>query len=126
MALFKPATPLAQAALLIGIGILFWGLCVGPAWWLAQSDGVLGLSIAAVVCIFPGCIALLVKTFLSPSQNAFFLLSSALRFGVVVGTVLVLKSQRPDLGLKQLFVWLILFYMLVLALETWLVLRRAT
>jgi len=115
-----------QTAVLVGLTLLLWVMLVGPAWLLSNLNGVIGLSVAAFVCCVPGCVAFGLKALFKPSPNGFFLLSTGLRFGFVIAVTLLVKQERPELGLRQFHVWLIFFYLAALAVETWLVLRRPT
>jgi hypothetical protein len=46
------------------------------------------------------------------------LLGMGLRMAAVLGATVVVCLRRPDLGLVEFFVWLILFYLVTLAVET--------
>ena len=109
---------------LIG-GAGLWALLAGPAWMLAGTLGVIGLTIAAVLCLAPALVTVAFDVLLAPSQNVLFLVSTGLRFGLVLASALVAKVSRPEFGLREFFVWLIVFYLFTLAVETWLLLRKA-
>ncbi len=105
---------------------LFWVLLIVPAWLVADLRGFVGLSVAAAMCLLPGVIALGCKSWLAAdSQSAFVLIASGLRLGIVLAGALAAKSLWPAFGFKEFFVWLVLFYLFVLAIETWLTVRRA-
>lgn len=122
----KSSTAFRDAAILGCSGVAMWALLLVPAWLLAKMLGVVGLTISAVLCVFPGCIIVVWKGYLSPSQNALFLVSTGLRFGLVFGSAMLAKLARPEFGISEFYIWLIVFYLYALAIETWLVLRRAS
>lgn len=125
MSLSRTSIALRQVAVLVVSGIVLWGLLVSPAWLLAGVDGLVGLTISALLCVVPGCVVVVWKVFLSPTQNVLFLVSTGLRFGLIFASALLAKAVRPGFGIREFYVWLIVFYLYALAVETWLVLRRA-
>ncbi|MGH7200630.1 MAG: hypothetical protein ACREJB_08505 [Planctomycetaceae bacterium] len=112
------------ARLTAACGLLWLALC-GPAWWLAGSEGLWGLTISALLCLVPGLIVFVVAAFgrTAASPVGAVLLGMALRMTFVLVGVLVVRGVRPDLGLRSFLVWLVMFYLVTLAIETWLVLR---
>lgn len=120
----RTSIALRQVAMLVVSGVALWGLLVVPAWLLAEMNGLIGLTISAVLCVVPGCVVVVWKEFLSPTQNVLFLVSTGLRFGLIFASALLAKAVRPEFGIREFYVWLIVFYLYALAVETWLVLRR--
>ena len=114
-----------QLSLFLLGGVGLWALLAGPAWLLAGTTGLIGLTIAAVLCLAPALATVAFEVMFAPSQNVLFLVSTGLRFGLVLGSALVAKTSRPEFGLREFFVWLIVFYLFTLAVETWLLLRKA-
>ena len=60
------------SVILIG-GAGLWALLAGPAWLLAGTIGVLGLTIAAVLCLTPALVSVAFDVLFSPSQSRFAL-----------------------------------------------------
>lgn len=112
------------SVLLIG-GAGLWVLLAGPAWLLAGTMGLIGLTISAVLCLGPALAAVAFDKLFAPSQSMLFLVSTGLRFGLILASALVAKVSRPEFGLLEFHVWLIVFYLFTLAVETWLLLRKA-
>jgi hypothetical protein len=118
-----------RSLILTGITVGFWLLLAGPAMWLAGSAGLEGLTIAAAICLVPGWLVFLFASgYGSPNFQAVAVLGGMLlRMAfVLVGTVAVYVA-RPDLRFREFFVWLLVFYLATLAVETALILKgRAT
>lgn len=108
---------------LIGSGLVFAALLAGPAWWVAESRGLIGLAVSAALCLVPGCVALVLTVWGGPGVSLMFL-SSGLRLGFVLTGSLVAKFLVTGYGMREFFVWLIVFYLFTLAVETWLAMRR--
>lgn len=115
---------LRDAAVLCGAGVVFWVLLSVPAWLAGGMVALSGLTISALLCLIPGCVALAVKTWLSISHPGLFLLSSGLRFLMAGIGALVANATRPDLGLSEFYIWLALFYLFVVGFESLLTLSR--
>ncbi len=119
----RSKSALPQVGMLMVSDFGLWLLLIVPAWLLGGSNGAVGLTISAVLCFVPGCLALLWKCYFCPSHDVFFLVSTGLRFGILVLSALVAKLARPEFGLCEFYIWLIVFYLFALAIETWLALR---
>ena len=113
------------SVILIG-GVGLWALLAGPAWMLAGTMGLIGLTISAVLCLAPALVSVAFDVLFAPSQNVLFLISTGLRFGLVLASALVAKVSRPEFGIVEFYAWLIVFYLFTLAVETWLLLRKTT
>lgn len=119
-----PSDAFRDALMVLGFGFLFWLVLALPAWLLAGTTGLVGLSISGGLCLVPGCLAAAAKTWWGLSHVAFFLVASGLRLFLAAGGALVAKTARPELGLREFFVWLILFYLCVVAVESLVTLKR--
>ncbi len=104
--------------------LILWVLLAGPAWLAASTRGLTGLSFAILLCMVPGCIAVMVKVLLQLSDVAFFLLASGLRLSFVVGGALIAKTTVGDLAFLEFPLWLLLSYMFVLSVEAVVTLKR--
>lgn len=109
---------LSDVLKLVWASLGFALLLVGPAWLVAEWKGLIGLVAAAVLCTVPGCLVVAFRGLVAGSQSTFVLAAGGLRmFFVLVGSLFV-KFVVEGYGLKEFFVWLILFYLFTLALET--------
>jgi hypothetical protein len=115
---------LRDALTVLGFGFLFWLVLALPAWLVAGMTGLAGLSISAGLCLVPGCLAAAAKTWWGLSHVVFFLVVSGLRLFLAAGGALVANTARPELGIREFFVWLILFYSFVVAVESLVTLKR--
>ncbi len=103
-----------------------WLLFAGPAWWLAGGRALEGMTIAAVLCFVPGCLVFLLEALVESlrSQTPMLILAgTVLRMLFVLAGLMVVRSVRPDLGFREFTVWLLVFYLAMLLVETWVVTR---
>lgn len=114
---------LTDFAWVLGTGLIFGAVLAGPAWWLAGEAGLMGLAGSAVLCLIPGCLAVLLRRVIADS-GTLFLAANGLRLAFVLPGALVGRLFVDGDGLKEFFVWLILFYLFTLAVETALAFRR--
>ncbi len=102
---------------------------LGPAWLAAAREGLLGLSFACVLCLLPGCIVFCAAAFygLGGSRVPLVILAgTVLRMMFVLLGMVVVQSLDQRLGFREFVVWLLVFYLAMLAFETYLVLPRAS
>lgn len=107
---------------------LFWLMFAGPAFWLSGVVGLEGLSIAALLSLVPGWLVFWGVAVVSgvPGQNGqpmAVLAATGVRLMFVLFGVLLMKSIRPDLGLREFHGWVIAFYFVSLMVETLLLVR---
>ena len=109
--------------LLVAAGLVV--VCAGPAYYLAGPAGLEGLGYAAFLCLLPGCLALMLQGLARTDalRVTLAMAASGLRLLLVLAGVISVRMARPDLGIKEFFVWLILFYLATLAVETGLLLQ---
>lgn len=110
--------PFWQAAILVLVGFVLWGLLVGPAWLLAGQDGLAGLTVAAAICLLAGVPILFFVGLLSNSQSMLPLLGSVLRLVFVFCGCLAVLEFMPAWGFREFLIWLIIFYFVLLVVET--------
>ncbi len=115
--------PFWQAAILGLVGVVLWGLLAGPAWLLAGQDGLVGLTVAAAICLLAGVPILLFVGLLSNSQSMLPLLGSVLRLVFVFCGCLTVLELMPAWGFREFLIWLIIFYFVLLVVETAFILR---
>lgn len=107
------------------------GLWLGgalPAWLIADTAGLEGLTYALLLCLIPGIVTLqLVKAGGGPNQAlTTLLLGMGLRMAAVLIGTLVLRKIRPDLGANAFHLWVVVGYLFTLWIETRLLLADLT
>lgn len=102
-----------------------WCLLLAPAWWLGGWAGLEGLSIAALLCLIPGWLVFLFGSGygLAGLQVAVVVRGMALRMLFVLGGTLLILTTRRHLGVRDFVVWLLVFYLAALAVETGILLK---
>ncbi|MEQ9410827.1 MAG: hypothetical protein RIK87_24155 [Fuerstiella sp.] len=113
--ILRPAVTLTMA---IAIG---WVLCFWPARMLNGQTGVLWMSVAAICCLVPGWIVVfLAGLAIFPNDLATMLVQMSVRLATVGGAAVVVKKLRPEFGPTVFTIWLIVFYLLALFVEVYL------
>lgn len=97
-----------------------WLLGALPAWFIAGAAGLEGLTYALLLCLAPGVVTLVFVRAGEGTNGAFaaLLVGMGLRMATVLGGILLLRQIRPDLGPSALHVWVIVGYLVMLAVET--------
>ena len=106
------------------VSLVCWLLMAGPAWLLAGTTGLVGLTLAAVLCVLPGAIVILVLGQLAAVQPMAPLAGSVIRMVFVFAGCLAVQELFPQWGFAVFFLWVILFYVVLLVLETALMVQR--
>lgn len=103
-----------------------WLVAALPAWLVAGVLGLEGLTYAVLLCAPPGILALVVAERGRDANRALMglLVGAGVRMAAVLAVTLLLKEMRPDLGLREYFVWLVISYLTMLAVETRLLLGK--
>jgi len=116
-----------QGGKLLTFVAVLWLLAAGPAWWLAGTDGMLGLSIAAVACLIPGLVVFLIVPLLQTTDAAIYSVGAAtvLRLFFVGLVVIVVRDVRPDLRMREFHLWILTFYLGTLLFETLMLVKSA-
>ncbi len=94
---------------------------------MARRLGLEGLTYAAALCLVPGLVVLLIGSQLQAADSQLLVVvlgGMLLRMLFVLAGALVIQSWRADLQLREFYVWLIVFYLVTLLIETLLVVRR--
>jgi hypothetical protein len=107
-----------DVARLIAASVGFAFLLAGPAWLVAEIKGLIGLGVSALLCTVPGCLVVVFRELAGKSQATLILAAGGLRMFFVLLGALAAKFVVSGYGLKEFFIWLILFYLFTLALET--------
>jgi hypothetical protein len=105
--------------------VLLWLVLAGPAWFMAGRFGLIGLSLAALLCLVPGWTVFWIAASYGPSGTQVPLVilgGTVLRIVFVLLGLLIVQTIDPRLGFREFVVWLLVFYLCLLAVETCLVL----
>lgn len=101
--------------LVLAIG---WAVCFWPARLLQGSEGIYWMSMAAICCLVIGWIvAFLSRLAIFRGPLTVMLVQMMGRLLLILGVVVFVKFRHPELGIKEFFGWLILFYVLSLSTE---------
>ena len=97
-----------------------WMILAGPAFWLGKADGLESLTYAAVLCLVPAWILFAVvlgnsKGTANPAVVMISAMGGRMLFAIF-GAALI-SDFRPELKF-WLTVWLVVFYLVTLAIET--------
>lgn len=109
-------------------GMMLYVLLVsGLSFAVAGWRGMEGLLYASLLCLIPGWMTVFVSDLLKHRESSAYivLVGTGFRMVFVLAGMVAVKSLRPDLGFREFTVWLIVSYLVALALETWAVLAPA-
>ncbi|MCC7422792.1 MAG: hypothetical protein IT428_21145 [Planctomycetaceae bacterium] len=131
MATAKPEGAISLAVrrsmvLLAVVGAL-WAILAWPAYQWAGRDALVGLSLAAIMCFFPGLVVFVMTASVpagSSKAAGVIVAGSGLSKIVLFAGVLIVQSVLPNLKVREFLVWVLVFYLATLCLETVLLLRR--
>jgi hypothetical protein len=114
--------------LLLAAAVL-WLALLAPAWFVAGREGLIGLTLAAILCLVPGWIVFWIAASYGTAGTEVPLVilgGMALRMMFVLLGMLIVQSSNTHLGFREFTIWLLVFYLSLLSLETCLVLLRST
>lgn len=95
-----------------------WVICFFPARWLRGETGIWWMTIAAICCLIPGWIVVLLSMVaIVRDELSAMLIQTMVRLFIVAGVALAVRKLRPELGMADFFGWLIGFYLLALCAE---------
>ena len=109
-------------------GMLVVGVLLGVvAYGMSGLLGVEGLVYSIVLCLIPGLLTVFLGEFLKHrGLSAYIVLAGGgFRMLFVLLGMFAVSTLRPDLGFRQFTVWLIISYLVALALETTVILAPA-
>lgn len=114
-----------QTGWLLVAAILMWLISSGPAYWLRGSLALEGLTYAGLLCLLPGLFVVYVTSRFpgagSPSTGV--LLGTGLRMAFVLIGMVVIRNIRPEMGHYEFQLWLVLYYLAFLMIETVIVVK---
>jgi hypothetical protein len=110
---------------LSAVAALLWLALVGPVWFVAGREGLIGLSTAAILCVVPGWTVFWIAASFGTAGSDVPLVilgGTVLRMVFVLLGMIIAQTLDPRLGFREFIVWLLVFYLCLLAVETCLVL----
>lgn len=120
------ASPLRQCGKLLVVTLVASLLLSPLAMAMAGVIGLQGLAVSAAVCLLPGLVTVwLASAMADPLAKTWVTLGGMLvRMFVVLMAVLIFRQLQPQWGLREFYIWLVVFYNVLLLAETWLLLPR--
>lgn len=114
---------LALTAGMLAVGLILAAVAYGMSGLL----GVEGLVYSLVLCLIPGLLTVYVSDVLKKSEMSAYivLVGGGLRMLFVLLGMFGVSALRPELGFREFTVWLIVSYLVALALETVIVVAPA-
>lgn len=116
-----------QATLLILTSLAFWVAVSYPAFVLGGESALIYSAVALLLCLLPTVATLLWAGWAwntTPEQQLTMILGgTGLRMTFVLGCGLLLYSAVPYFAQQSFWVWLLVFYLLTLALEMVLIVK---
>ncbi|MCA9036484.1 MAG: hypothetical protein KDA91_15220 [Planctomycetaceae bacterium] len=121
----KAESGFIRAAATLSVVLVFgWILCFWPARILRGEAGVQWMTLAAICCLVPGWIVVFLSGLaIVRNELAALLLQTSVRLFSVAGAALFVRKMRPEFGFADFSGWLVLFYLLSMATEVWLLKR---
>ncbi len=116
----RPPAILASAFNLLLLSLGLWVLGWWPAGWLNPQLGVRWMTTALLIVAIPGFVNLALcglPIFRDPLKS--MLVQMGLRVSVLLVAVLAVKFRWPDVGIQLFYGWLMGFYLVSLAWESW-------
>lgn len=117
-------TPLRQVAVLAVVGGALWVLLAGPAWLLAEWEGLTGLTVSAGICLFTGIPVQIIAGQFSDARSMVPMMGSMVRLVFVFCGCLMVVELMPTWGFREFFIWLVVYYFVLLAVETAFIVRN--
>jgi hypothetical protein len=119
-----------RVGLLVGCTVVAWFLTAIPAHLLGSETALAYAAVALALCLGPTALTLLWADWAyrqSPEQQLTMVLGgTGVRMGLVLGVALLLYMMLPYFQQQSFWIWLLVFYLLTLALEMVLVVKGKT
>lgn len=94
-----------------------------PAFVLSGRAGLVGVILAALLCLTPGWLVFAIHSrYGTAAPVAAFLFGTFGRLLITLGGAIAMMESFPELGMKSFGLWLGIFYILTLVVETKLIL----
>ena len=106
---------LLRFTMLIAAG---WAICFWPAKMFQPEHGVYWMSVATIGTLVPGWMIVLSERLAIFRNDLILILGQmAIRVVAMLTMVVVVRIKWPDIGLKDYYAWLIVFYGIALFYE---------
>jgi hypothetical protein len=112
---------------LAGSTLLLWGILIYPCWLIWANTVWLESSVALGLCLVPALVTLAwtLRAGDAPEQQLVAVLGgTGVRLVFALGGGLLLYHTLPEMFTNGFWLWLAVFYMFILAVETFLVLNK--
>lgn len=121
-------SPIRQCVWLIAVSLAALIVLAVPATLVAGWPGLQGLGLSAVLCLIPGLLTVgLASSVKDPAIRMWIAVGGmVVRMFVVLTAALIVHQLQPRLGLLEFYIWLIVFYNVLLLVETWLLLPKTS
>jgi hypothetical protein len=116
-----------RLGLLIGGSLFLWAVLAYPGWYLQGDLALFQSSVALALCLIPA-----VATYIwaarafrgSPQTQALAMFGgSGFRMFLVLGVGYGLMLWRSDWFSSEFWIWVLIFYLAILALEVWILVQ---
>ena len=114
-------------AILVGVPLVLWGVLLYPGWWLSGDDVFLQSGVALALCLVPAVVTYVMIQKFAATPDARLLATlggSGVRMAVSLGVGLILHVNMPKAFPAVFLYWLLVFYLVILALEVGLLVRQ--
>lgn len=116
-----------RVLLLASGGVGVWLVLLAPVWWWLGENAVLQSSVALAICLIPALATMLWANHVGQHAPDMQLLAalggSGIRLGATLGVGTILYFQYPETFTAAFWGWVGLFYLVLLGLEVFLILR---
>ena len=104
--------------------LIFTAAAAGVAFGIVGWPGVEGVLYSSVLCLVPGWLTVFVSDLMKHRDSSAYavLVGTGLRMVFVFLGIFVVGALRPGLGFREFTGWLVVSYLVALALETWVIL----
>lgn len=125
--LLAPEKPWRRSLILTTIVAVALLVLALPAFRLSGRAGLVGLISAALLCLTPGWLVFAIHSrYGTATPVAAFLFGTVGRLFITLGGVIAMMESLPQLGMMSFGLWLGIFYILTLVVETKLLLMSPT
>jgi hypothetical protein len=116
-----------RVLLLVAVGVGLWLVLLGPAWWWYGEPALLHSGVALALSLVPAVATMLWATGNNAPERQLLaaLGGSVVRMGVALGVGAFLFFEYPQTFSAAFLGWVLVFYLVLLALEVTLLLRPA-
>ena len=104
--------------------LIFTAIAAGVAYGVVGWPGVEGVLYSSALCLVPGWLTVFISDLMKHGDSSAYavLVGTGLRMVFVFLGVLAVGALRPMFGFREFTAWLVVSYLVALALETWVIL----